>query len=131
MGRLKQLPLRIGVLPSRVAAPTTGKVGQRVKTQAGAGFYGTRLWREVLRPRCLKAAGYRCQWPDCGRLESDTSQLVADHIVPHLGDWALFADPANLQCLCKTCHDGPKQAQDRKLYGSAIDLMQGDDGVWR
>jgi 5-methylcytosine-specific restriction enzyme A len=36
-------------------------------------------------------------------------QLVADHIEAHRGDQTRFWDPANLQCLCRRCHDGPKQ----------------------
>ncbi|MEO8531292.1 MAG: HNH endonuclease signature motif containing protein, partial [Deltaproteobacteria bacterium] len=93
-------------------------------------WYATIEWKR-LRARCLKAAGYTCQWAGCGRMESDTSLLVADHVVPHRGNRALFYDATNLQCLCKDCHDGPKQAQDRRLYGAAIDLVQGGDGVWR
>ena len=38
-----------------------------------------------------------------------TSSRVVDHIVPHGGDAGLFWDAENLEPLCKTCHDGPKQ----------------------
>ena len=51
---------------------------------------------------------FTCQWPGCGRIEANTSQLVADHRRPHRGDERLFWDDRNLQCLCKPCHDGPK-----------------------
>jgi 5-methylcytosine-specific restriction endonuclease McrA len=51
--------------------------------------------------------------PGCGRIEADTSKLVADHIMPHRGDERLFWDEANLQCLCKACHDGVKQAAEQ------------------
>lgn len=30
---------------------------------------------------------------------------VADHIHDHKGVWALFIDPANVQGVCKPCHD--------------------------
>lgn len=40
---------------------------------------------------------------------------VADHIVPHRGDPALFEGA--LQSLCKSCHDGWKQATEN---GGAI-----------
>jgi len=36
-----------------------------------------------------------------------------DHIKPHKGNLALFWDEANLQSLCKKCHDGEKQKQDK------------------
>ncbi|RBO54057.1 HNH endonuclease [Rhodovulum sp. BSW8] len=38
--------------------------------------------------------------------------FVADHIVPHRGDAGLFWDRANLQCLCKACHDRAKQREE-------------------
>lgn len=50
---------------------------------------------------------------------------VADHIQPHRGDMALFLSEANLQSLCKPCHDGHKQAQehtaDGVLRGAGLD----------
>jgi len=39
--------------------------------------------------------------------------MVADHKTPHRGDEALFWDRQNLWCLCKGCHDGAKQREDR------------------
>lgn len=42
---------------------------------------------------------------------------VADHIRPHKGDMALFLDRANLQSLCKPCHDSHKQAQEHNADG--------------
>lgn len=55
----------------------------------------------------------------CGKLETDTSKLVADHVVPHRNDPRLFWD-GELQCLCRTCHSGAKQREEQ----SAI------RGVW-
>lgn len=43
----------------------------------------------------------------CNRAPS----TVADHIKPHKGVWALFVSMANLQGLCKMCHD-EKTARD-------------------
>ena len=37
---------------------------------------------------------------DCGKFAT-----VVDHIVPHRGNERLFNDDANLQPLCKKCHD--------------------------
>ena len=52
---------------------------------------------------------------DCGRIEVDTSQLVADHKRPHRGDPELFWAPTNVQTLCKPCHDRVKQAEECRL----------------
>ena len=44
-----------------------------------------------------------------GRIEAAT---VCDHITPHKGDVEkFFAGP--FQSLCKACHDGAKQSQDK------------------
>lgn len=43
-----------------------------------------------------------------------TLATVVDHVTPHRGDQALFWDTTNWQPLCKTCHDGRKQADDRR-----------------
>lgn len=42
-----------------------------------------------------------CQ--QCGLVVAAT---VANHRIPHKGDWSLFADDDNLQSVCRTCHDG-------------------------
>lgn len=55
---------------------------------------------------------YTCQM--CGSTWTDTSMLVADHIQPHRGNECLFWDAANLWCLCKPCHDGAKQREERR-----------------
>lgn len=54
---------------------------------------------------------FTCQC--CGRIEGDTSKLVADHIIPHRGDPALFWDMSNLQTLTKQCHDSNKQRLEK------------------
>jgi 5-methylcytosine-specific restriction enzyme A len=38
---------------------------------------------------------------------------VVDHIEPHRGDTGRFWDKANHQPLCKPCHDGAKQSEER------------------
>ena len=76
------------------------------------GWYKTARWQR-LRMSVLERDEFTCQWPGCGRLELVTSRLVADHKVPHRGDEALFWDEANLQCLCKPCHDRLKQREER------------------
>nr|WP_246272600.1 HNH endonuclease [Phyllobacterium pellucidum] len=49
----------------------------------------------------------------CGRIEPNTSQLVADHKTPHRGSEYLFWKDANIQCVCRVCHDSEKQRQER------------------
>lgn len=38
------------------------------------------------------ASLFSAQWYKCKRVEDDTSILVCDHIIPHLGNPALFWD---------------------------------------
>jgi 5-methylcytosine-specific restriction endonuclease McrA len=57
---------------------------------------------------------------DKGRI---TSATVADHIVPHRGDWNAFR-LGELQSLCSDCH-ASKWSTDRRGFGDAIS----DDGL--
>jgi 5-methylcytosine-specific restriction protein A len=83
----------------------------------------TARWQK-LRMSVLVRDLFTCQ--RCGRIEGDTSLLVADHKRRHNGVEALFWDILNLWTLCKTCHDGWKQRQERGGHfghngGPAID----------
>lgn len=64
---------------------------------------------------------------DCERRGLIVSATVVNHRVPHKGDWGLFSDPGNLQSLCKPCHDGAVQRQER--LGLQFDLGTGADGM--
>lgn len=96
-------------------------------------LYNRKGW-EVLRCRVFLRDGYICQM--CGRLCRGVGQEptapVADHIRPHRGDERLFWDLGNLQTLCKSCHDGPKQALENggRIIGPdgwPVDLEAGDE----
>lgn len=50
--------------------------------------------------------------------------VVADHIIPHRGNEALFFDPDNLQTLCPDHHDRDKQIEEIKGYSE----RRGADG---
>lgn len=50
--------------------------------------------------------------------------VVADHVIPHRGDEALFYDPGNLQTLCPDHHDRDKQIEELKGYSE----RRGADG---
>lgn len=77
-------------------------------------LYRTQYWRE-LRAACLLAANYRCVNPACA-----TRASIADHIKPHRGDRALFYDAANLQAMCKACHDRKTGSVDSGFGAAAL-----------
>lgn len=74
-------------------------------------LYNTARWRHI-RDHQLSAR------PLCEMCEADgklATASVCDHIEPHKGDHDKFyAGP--YQSLCKACHDGPKQKQERRGY---------------
>ena len=79
-------------------------------------FYKTARWQR-LRMQILIRDLFTCQWPGCGRVIAQTSQLVADHIIPVRIDPSRKWDETNLRCLCAACHNGPRQAEEVALYG--------------
>lgn len=113
MGRLKALKPRIGGLRPRLS-PMPGDrqaFDRKRDEQPWRRWYKTARW-QALRWSVLVRDLFTCQ--RCGRLEGDTSLLVADHRVPHRGDAALFWDEGNLGTLCKPCHDSVKQREERR-----------------
>jgi 5-methylcytosine-specific restriction endonuclease McrA len=74
-------------------------------------LYKTAHW-QALRIRVFVRDLFTCQ--RCGRLEGDTSKLVADHKKPHRGDERLFFDESNVETLCKPCHDAEKQREEQQ-----------------
>ena len=73
-----------------------------------AKWYGRKAWKNR-RKRQLDAEPLCCMCPE------DARQLatVADHVVPHKGDYALFWFGA-LQSLCAHCHSSKKQRIERR-----------------
>lgn len=70
-----------------------------------------------------RARGYNHEWrkaraeylvahPHCRKCGKPAT--VLDHIKPHRGDQRLFWLRANWQPLCKPCHDGDKQREERR-----------------
>lgn len=112
MAKLTGLTPAVGRLQSRVSylKPARRMVGARGEDRSDRRFYGTKRWQR-LRWKILQRDLFTCA--KCGRVEGNTSLLVADHIVPHRGDEALIWDEGNLQCLCKRCHDSVKQREER------------------
>lgn len=64
-------------------------------------WYRRDIWTKQLRPMQLARAPW-CR--ECARRGLRTPATDVDHIRPHRGNWALFADPCNLQSLCHSCH---------------------------
>ncbi|WP_231420888.1 HNH endonuclease [Sphingomonas sp. Leaf205] len=116
MGRLKSLPPRLSAPASRLTyLPGDRQAFDRDRDQQGwRKWYKTARWQK-LRMSVLVRDLFTCQ--KCGRIEGDTSQLVADHKRPHRGVEALFWDILNLWTLCKPCHDSWKQRQERRGLG--------------
>lgn len=112
MGSLRGLPARIGVLPSRFVRQTDSE-GHSVALEPWRRWYKTAEW-SALRSRVFLRDLYTCQMPGCTAI---TERPVADHRTPHRGDRDLFFDASNVQTLCKPCHDGPKQRQERRWMG--------------
>lgn len=115
MGRLKAVKPRLGVLAPKVGWLTKSEAQidrERADRNEGRAWYKTVAWRR-LRWQVLLDALFTCERCKAG-WGHDTAQLVCDHIAPHRGDAALFWDRANLQCLCKACHDGAKQREERR-----------------
>ena len=113
MGKLSTLKPTLSTLPPRIGfAPGDEKARDRhrAQTQHWRAWYKTARW-ERLRKAVLVRDLYTCQMAGCGRVGGP---MVCDHKQPHRGDPALFWDERNLQALCKPCHDGAKQAEERK-----------------
>ena len=72
-------------------------------------LYSTKRWHR-LRWHQLQAEPL-CRY--CAAMGRTTAATVVDHITPHKGGESLFHDPANLQSLCKPCHDSAKQAEEK------------------
>ena len=60
------------------------------------------------------------------------ASTVADHIKPHKGMWSLFCDLANLQGLCKSCHDTKTATEDggggNQIKNAETIVMLGEPG---
>ncbi|WCT75023.1 HNH endonuclease [Sphingomonas naphthae] len=110
MGRLTGLPPRLAGLPPRLASTpidAADRDRKRNEFHPWRAWYKTPLWR-ALRMATFTRDLFTCTM--CGRIEGDTSKLVADHDTPHRGDRGVFFDPNNLKTLCASpCHSKHKQ----------------------
>lgn len=81
---------------------------RRYALQPWRNWYKLARWL-TLRRLQLAAHPLCCMCLDAG---VERFACVADHVVAHRGNAALFFDPGNLQSLCKPHHDRAKQRQE-------------------
>lgn len=112
MARLKQLGSRTRSLAPRINSIGSGpdRLKRRDQIVSWRRWYKTSEW-QGLRRECLLSALFTCA--RCG-VVGQSSDLVADHVIPHRGERDLFFDLNNLQCLCVTCHNRVKQSEERR-----------------
>lgn len=84
-------------------------------------LYNDRRWRAIRANQLL--AHPLCKM--CFDLGKVMLATVADHVVPHRGDYYLFWN-GELQSLCETCHNSDKQKLEAKGYTDRI----GSDGFF-
>lgn len=74
-------------------------------------WYRTAQWQALRQATFLRDL-YQCK--RCSRIVVKKGEATCDHVRPHRGDHGLFFDPANLQTLCKACHDRAKQREEAR-----------------
>lgn len=114
MVRLSKLHPTVGRLSPLIERAPRGQPGGEQQRDAAAPWrrlYKTARWRK-LRIKVFIRDRFTCQC-GCGRVEGNTSLLVADHKVPHRGDERRFWDETNIHTLFKECHDSLKQKEEQ------------------
>ena len=114
MARLRALPSRLKALPPRLQSLADDGASRTVRRRQETpwrAWYSTARWQR-LSLSVRAAALFTCAM--CGAIRPGKGETVTDHKIPHRGDPDLFWDERNLQCLCKACHDGAKQAEERR-----------------
>lgn len=76
-------------------------------------LYNLDVWKYDLRPEQLMREPF-CR--ECAKRGVRVRATEVDHIVPHRGDMALFADRQNLQSLCKSCHSRKTLAENKQIF---------------
>jgi 5-methylcytosine-specific restriction endonuclease McrA len=128
MPKLQTLKPAVKVLDTRIGSQPTASLDfsdPRRGSRHERG-YGTE-W-EHLRAQVLKRDGYQCQ--ACRRAGRLTAATHVDHVVEKADGGT--DDPANLQSLCRPCHDAKSAAERsrRRGYGDGPrwPLLPGDGG---
>ena len=105
---LSSLPARIGQAPNSAQERKSGQAPLPWRA-----WYKTARWSR-LRVQVFVRDLFTCQEPGCGRVEGNTSRLRAHHKKAHRGNAILFWDEANIETVCKPCHDGPIKAREMR-----------------
>ncbi len=114
MPRLSNLKPQLSALPPRIGFAQGDEAARnrhRDTTQHWRAWYKTSRWQR-LRWQVLVRDLFTCQ--ACHLIIARKGEAVADHKRPHRGNEAMFWDVANLQCLCKGCHDSLMQREERR-----------------
>jgi len=104
--RLKTVDLSIAANPARVRDDGSGSFSH---------LYSHRRWR-TLRAQQLEREPL-CRM--CSAQDRTTVATVCDHVEPHRGDMVKFWS-GPFQSLCKACHDGDKQRQEKSRPGGVV-----------
>lgn len=125
MGRLKTLKPLLSTMPPRLgpAKPVdrkeaeTQRTRQRDQDDPSRKLYNSRKWR-ALRDEVYVRDSYTCQKTGviCVGKHPAPNSPVADHIIPHRGNPALFWDKSNIQTVSKAYHDSQKQREERASW---------------
>lgn len=84
-------------------------------------LYRLAIWQRLRRAQLAREP--LCKY--CNEAGTVAAACVVDHVQPHRGHFKLFADPSNLQSLCKACHDSRKQREEAHGYHHNIDADTG------
>jgi 5-methylcytosine-specific restriction endonuclease McrA len=79
-------------------------------------FYGTALWQRRRKLQLLEHP--LCKF--CAERGVVRAASVADHVIPHKGDYNLFA-LGELQSLCAPCHNSSKRYVELRGHGIDVD----------
>lgn len=134
MARLTNLKPRLTAMQAKLQPPKSGTAEysrNRDAAQPHRAWYKTARW-QAMRHDVLTHHDFTCTmcgWRDVAMSDLykmlsplgawtakmlRSPNLVADHKAPHRGSEGLFWSRLNVQCLCKPCHDGRKQAEERR-----------------
>lgn len=123
MTKLKTLNVGLATIGSPLRPTTQTPIDRdqaRAVSEPWRAWYHTKRWSR-LRWSVLVRDRFTCQHKGCGLIISKTSDLVAHHKVRHRGNPVLFWDDANVECVCRACHDGPIKAAERAgWYGGGM-----------
>ncbi|MBX3543592.1 HNH endonuclease [Chelatococcus sp.] len=107
-------------MPSRpqVFRPSTYKGKQQRDREHDAKRRDEKPWRGWYKTAAWQAArnAQLNSQPLCERClprDEIVPATVVNHRRAHQGDWSLFIDPKNHESVCKPCHDGEIQREER------------------